>query len=221
MKLSDFKTSLVHPAQFYEDLNRKEESPLAALGIFLLTSGLLLLTILGGAWIFGSDLIGQFFHYELSTFVIQQYTSAQLLGFYIPSTQNLLLFLDDWLALVKILLCIVGLLWVFGRLLGSKISLTKIFLVVAWSSIVLLPLAGITCLFWGLRMIVPLYYNYAYFVVLTAVLGVLLPTYIVIGLGKVSTTSIYKRVLMIAGVIIVFYLLWTINHADLILGHTL
>ncbi len=221
MFLSDIKTSLVHPAESFENLNRKEESPLAAIGIFLLSSGLLLLTLLGGNWIFGSDLIGQFFHYELSTFVVQQYTSAQLLGFYIPCNLTLLIFLDDWFALMKIMLCVVGLLWVFGRLLGEKISLTKIFAVVGWSSIVLLPLAGITCLFWGLRFVIPLYYNYVYFVVLGGALGVCLPTYIVVGLGKVSSTSVYKRVLMLAGVIIVFYFLWTLTHADLILGHSL
>jgi hypothetical protein len=221
MFLSNLKKSLINPTEFYQDLNRKEDSPLAALGIFLLSSGVLLLTILAGAWIFGSDLIGQFFHYQLSTFVVQQYTSAQILGYYIPSNQVFLLFLDDWFALVKIMLCVVGLLWVFGRLFREKIPLTKIFAAVTWSSVVLLPLAGATCLFWGLRFVIPLYYNYVYFVIFFGVLVVFLLTSIVVGLGKVSTTSIYKRVLMLAGVILVLSSLWTLNHADLLLTHTL
>jgi len=218
---SALKNSILHPTEFFSDLNKSESNAPKALVTLLLSSFLLVGTIFLGEIIFGSDLIYSFFDYQANTFIIQQYTTFQFFGFYIGSTQYLLLFLDKIFFLVKMWLLIIGVIYLTALILQEKkhMNITKTFEVLAWSSTPLIVLAGITALFLGIRFLIPLYYHWVYYFIVLCFLVILVPAYIILGLGKTSSISFFRRMALTFSPIVVIYILWTLTHADILLGH--
>jgi len=218
---SALKNSLLHPTQFFSELNDSESNTPKALITLLLSSFLLIGTIFLGEIIFGSDLIYSFFDYQANTFIIQQYTTFQFFGFYIGSTQYLLLFLDKIFFLVKMWLLVIGIIYLTALVLQEKkhMNITKTFEVIAWSSTPLIVLAGITALFLGIRFLIPLYYNWVYYFIVICFLIVLIPIYIILGLGKTSSISLFRRIVLTTSPMVVIYILWILNHAEILLIH--
>lgn len=218
---SALKNSILHPTEFYSELKESEDNALQALTTLLLSSFLLVGTIFLGELIFGSDLIYTFFDYQANTFILQQYTTFQFFGFYIGSSQYLLLFLDKIFFLVKMWLLVMGVIFLTALILQEKkhMKITKTFEVLAWSSTPLIVLAGITALFLGIRFLIPLYYNWVYYFIVLCFLVILIPAYIILGLGKTSAISFFRRMVLTFSPIVVIYILWTLTHADILLGH--
>lgn len=218
---SDLKNSIVSPTKFFSELNKSESNALKALTTLLLSSFLLVGTIFLGEIIFGSDLIYSFFDYQANTFIIQQYTTFQFFGFYIGSTQYFLLFLDKIFFLVKMWLLIIGVIYLTALVLQEKkhMNITKTFEVLAWSSTPLIVLAGITALFLGIRFLIPLYYHWLYYFIVLCFLIVLIPTYIILGLGKTTSISFFRRIVLTFSPMVVIYILWILNHAEILLIH--
>jgi len=218
--LSALKNSILHPTEFYSDLNKTEPNTIKALITLLLTSSLIILTIFLGPIIYGSDLIYATFDYQTNTFIIQQLTTFQFFGYYISSNQYLLLFFDKIFFVMKMWLLFIGFIyitaWVFQE--NKRIRLTKTFEVIAWSSSLLIVLAGITAGFLGLRYLIPLYYHYIYYFIVVAFFFILFPSYIVLGLGKTTSLSLFRRMGLIFAPIILFFILWTVNHSEILLG---
>jgi hypothetical protein len=218
--LSALKNSILHPTEFYSDLNKTEPNTIKALITLLLTSSLIILTIFLGPIIYGSDLIYATFDYQTNTFIIQQLTTFQFFGYYISSNQYLLLFFDKIFFVMKMWLLFIGFIyitaWVFQE--NKRIRLTKTFEVIAWSSSLLIVLAGITAVFLGLRYLIPLYYHYIYYFIVVAFFFILFPSYIVLGLGKTTSLSLFRRMGLIFAPIILFFILWTVNHSEILLG---
>ena len=218
---SDLKNSIVSPTKFFSELNKSESNALKALITLLLSSFLLVGTIFLGEIIFGSDLIYSFFNYQANTFIIQQYTTFQFFGFYIGSTQYLLLFLDKIFFLVKMWLLIIGVIYLTALGLQEKkhMNITKTFEVLAWSSTPLIVLAGITALFLGIRFLIPLYYHWLYYFIVLCFLIVLIPVNIILGLGKTTSISFFRRIILTFSPMVVIYILWILNHAEILLIH--
>jgi hypothetical protein len=218
---SALKNSIVSPTKFFSELNKSESNALKALTTLLLSSFLLVGTIFLGEIIFGSDLIYSFFDYQANTFIIQQYTTFQFFGFYIGSTQYFLLFLDKIFFLVKMWLLIIGVIYLTALVLQEKkhMNITKTFEVLAWSSTPLIVLAGITALFLGIRFLIPLYYHWLYYFIVLCFLIVLIPTYIILGLGKTTSISFFRRIVLTFSPMVVIYILWILNHAEILLIH--
>ncbi len=218
--LSALKNSILHPTEFYSDLNKTEPNTIKALITLLLTSSLIILTIFLGPIMYGSDLIYATFDYQTNTFIIQQLTTFQFLGYYIASDQYLLLFFDKIFFVMKMWLLFVGFIyitaWVFQE--NKRIRLTKTFEIIAWSSSLLIVLAGITAVFLGLRYLIPLYYHYIYYFIVVAFFFIIFPSYIVLGLGKTTSLSLFRRMGLIFAPIILFFILWTVNHSEILLG---
>jgi len=218
--LSALKNSILHPTEFYSELNKTEPNTIKALITLLLTSSLIILTIFLGPIIYGSDLIYTTFDYQTNTFIIQQLTTFQFFGYYISSNQYLLLFFDKIFFVMKMWLLFIGFIyitaWVFQE--NKRIRLTKTFEVIAWSSSLLIILAGITAVFLGLRYLIPLYYHYIYYFIVVAFFFILFPSYIVLGLGKTTSLSLFRRMGLIFAPLILFFILWTVNHSDILLG---
>jgi Yip1 domain len=218
---SALKNSILHPTEFFSELKESESGASKALITFLLSSFFLVGTIFLGEIIFGSDLIYSFFDYQANTFIFQQYTTFQFFGLYIGSNQYLLLFFDKIFFLVKMWLLVIGVIYLTGLILQEKkhLNITKTFEVLAWSSTPLIMLAGITILFLGIRFIIPLYYHWVYYFIVLCFLVIIIPAYIIVGLGKTSSISFFRRMVLTFSPIVVIYVLWTLNHADILLGH--
>jgi hypothetical protein len=101
------------------------------------------------------------------------------------------------------------------------VNITKTFEVLAWSSTPLIVLAGITALFLGIRFLIPLYYNWLYYFIVLCFLIVLIPTYIILGLGKTTSISFFRRMVLIFSPMVVIYILWILNHAEILLIHVM
>ncbi len=217
---SALKNSILHPTDFFSDLNKSEPNTIKALMTLLLTSCIVIVTIFLGQLIYGSDLIYATFDYQTNTFIIQQLTTFQFFGFYIGSDQYLLLFLDKIFFFVKMWVIFLGAVYATAWVLqeNKKIRITKTFEVIAWSSNLLLVLAGITAIFLAIRLILPLYYHYVYYLIVLIFLVILFPAYLILGLGKTTSLSLYKRMILIFCPMVLFFILWTYNHSMIILG---
>jgi hypothetical protein len=179
-----------------------------------------IVTIFLGQLIYGSDLIYATFDYQVNTFIIQQLTTFQVFGFYIGSDQYLLLFLDKVFFFVKMWVVFLGTVYItaWAFQVNKKIRITKTFEVIAWSSSLLLVLAGITAIFLAIRLILPLYYHYLYYLIVLIFLIILFPAYLILGLGKTTSLSLFKRMILIFCPMVLFFILWTYNHSMIILG---
>ncbi|HUY00177.1 MAG TPA: YIP1 family protein [Candidatus Deferrimicrobium sp.] len=217
---SSIKNCILKPEEFFSELSKSEPKPLKALMTLLLSSCILIVTIFLGQLIYGSDLIYTTFDYQTSSFIIEKFTTFQLFGYYIGSNQYLLLFLSKVFFFVKSWLILIGLIFVtaWGLKVNKEIKIEKVFEITAWGSTIFLILGGITGLFLVIRFLIPLYYHYMYYFIVVCIL-ILYFNYVVIGMGKVSQISLYRRMLMVFTPVIIFLILWTTNHVDLILGH--
>jgi len=219
--VSSLKRSIFQPTEFFTDLGKTEPDILRALGTFLLSSVVLVGTIFLGEILFSGDLIYYEFDLQTSTYLLQQYTTFQLFGFYLGSSNYLLLFFDKIFFLVKMWLIVLGMIYLTAIVIREEkgMSLVKLCEVTAWSSTILLILGGITIIFWGIRFIFPLYYHYLYYGIFLAILTVLMPAYLITGLGKSSNISIYKRMILIFIPMTFLLIFWLVNHSDILLSH--
>ena len=219
--LSSLKKSILQPTEFFSDLSKEEPKTLQALITLLLSSVVLVGAIFLGELIFGSDLIFNEFDLQTETYIVQQLTTGQLFGFYIGSTQYTLLFLDKIFFLIKMFLIFIGVLYLTALMFREEkeLKITKTFEITAWSSTIFLILGGITVIFLGIRFIIPLYYHYIYYGTFVTFLVVLFPSYLITGLGKSTSISIYKRMIIVFSPMILFFMLWLVNHSDMLLSH--
>lgn len=210
----------MHPKTFFTDLSKTEGNILKALATLLISSCVLIGSIFLGQIIYGSDIIYATFDYQTGTFIIEQLTTLQYFGYYTASNHYFLLFLDKIYFIVKMWLIFVGIIYIIAWLLRveKEIRFKKVLEITAWSSNIFIILAGITLIFLGLRFIIPLYYPYIYFIIMTYFLIVIYPSYVIFGIGRISKLSSHKRALLTFAPFICFILLWTVNHSELILG---
>ncbi len=220
---SSIKKSIFQPTRFYEELSDTEPNILKALLTLLISSVILVGTIFLGELLFGGDLIFNEFDLQTETFIIQQLSTLQLCGYYIGSNQYLLLFFDKVFFLIKMWLIFIGVVYVSAFIFRKEkaVNITKSFEVMAWSSNVFLILSGITVLFLGIRFITPLYYHYIYYGIFIAFLVVIFPAYFINGLGKATRISLYKRMIFVFSPMVLFFVLWLVNHSDILLSHML
>ncbi len=221
--LSSLKKSILHPTEFYSDLSKEEPKTLQALITLLLSCVVLVGAIFLGELLLGSDLIFNEFDLQTETYILQQLTTSQHFGFYIGSTQYVLIFFDKIFFLIKMFLIFIGVLYLTALLFREEkeLNITKTFEITAWSSTIFLILGGITVIFLAVRFITPLYYHYIYYGIFIAFLVILLPSYLITGLGKSTSLSIYKRMIFVFSPMILFIMLWFWNHGDMLLGHML
>lgn len=218
---SSFKNSLIDPTKLFVDISKEEASPIRSIAMLLLSNGVLIFVIMLGQILFASDLIYTTFDYQTNSFIIEIYTSMKFLGYYIPSNLLPLIFLEKLIFMMK--MWIIPMLFVYILIYFSKeeVDFMKVFEVFSWTSSVLLILAGITAVFLGIRFIQPLYYHYIYYLIFVAFFVLVIPIYLIVGLGKISGLSLYKRTLLILSLIPVFFILWTYNHSFIILAPAL
>lgn len=222
--LVSLKKSIFNPTEFFEELSKKEPDSLKALLTFLLSCSVLIGAIFLGEIINSGDLIYTQFHFQTEHYLIQEWTTLKLFGFYISSSDYLLLFIDKLFFFVKMFLIFIGVVFLTAALFREEkgLGIAKTFEITAWSSSLFLILGGIvTPIFWGIRLLIPLYYHYAYYFVFVAVLGLGYPSYIIAGLGKSTSVSFYKRMLLVFTPMLLFLILWFYNHVDLLLAHML
>ncbi|MHA1131490.1 MAG: YIP1 family protein [Candidatus Helarchaeota archaeon] len=222
--LASLKKSLFNPTEFFEELSKKEPDTIRALLTFIVSSVVLIGAIFFGELINSGDLIYTQFHFQTNTYIIQELTTLKLFGFYISSSNYLLLFLDTLFFFIKMFLIFIGVMLLTAVLLReeNELSISKTFEIGAWSSSLFLILGGIvTPIFWGIRLLIPLYYHYAYFFVFVVVLGLFYPMYVIEGLGKSTSASFYKRMLLVFTPMLLIIILWMVNHTDLLLAHML
>ena len=169
--IGNYLKVVLKPNDAIPSINRREKDLLESLLIVLLSGSIFLL----GIFLTGALIYNTFFE-QYSTFVLEQMSSGLLFGFQISRYDYLLVFLSELIFIMKSWLFFSIGFCIFMRLFGEKESLRETMILFSW---VIYPYAwlmfgfNMVCLI--LKFVLPLIYNYIFYVGLAVMLIMFVP----------------------------------------------
>jgi hypothetical protein len=205
---------IYRPSEVVADLSKESVNIVETFLIVIISSVLLI----AGVFIVGDALYTVFHNYAYS-YPLEVLTSGQIFGYYLPFSDYILVFITDIIFGIKAWLFLSVLLFVFLRVFKQQVSIKRTTQIIAWSIFpfaIVMFIASLICL--ALKNVLPLIYHYIYFGVLAGVFLGVSPIIVYYFLEHTKDVSMYNVLRSYYLSLFVVFVIFTINHADKILG---
>ncbi|MHA1298123.1 MAG: YIP1 family protein [Candidatus Helarchaeota archaeon] len=203
------------PTEATEDILSREANLLEVLALVCISSFLVIL----GVFIYQGPAgpIYNIFQYYSSTFILEQITTSSTLGYSMITTHYSLIFLKDFLFVIKMWIFFSLFAYIWMKVLGVDVKFVKTFEITAWALFPLLSITILVSLICILLNLIPGFGLYAYlpfYIVLIVLIIIVIPPIFSNFIIKAVKTSDVKVLLPYYLTLLIFFILFMYNHLE-------